>query len=520
MKQLNFLCPAVLILLATTAQANSGDVQLTDFDAKCGVADHNCWAAFQQAFTALRRNGGGTLHLPEGTTRVQIPGISENMVPNAAKPIPPNTLLGVPPNVTIVGHKDASGQPTSVIDWSNNSVPVFIFLRASNSGMRDVHARFVGSMPDKFPYGDENVLRGLGLNPSYPHLNQLSGGNYELFAFIFVVDSDNCVFDNMILDAAVTDNAHSFGFGFNLKGKGLILDGGQGGLSAQATGNKISNVTLYDFVMGMLISGQDNLTVENIMAGRRASTMAIAPGHVIYTTFQNMFDQNGGATRTVNRGVKIDRISEGPTVHSNLHALGTLAIKAIDGGTISNIRSEHPMGLIHTLYAVRNVTFSHLSWENDYDPCDDTQESCGIDVITAAQTDDEPIHMENLTFSDVTLKSAHRHVGVTFVGSNLTLDGFSIESPAELATHGSPCAICLKNADHVRVLNYNYHPKVTRAGGSTAYAAPLTAFSPSHNVEADVVTTWPREMPRSSAISSKVPDHDPESHNVVRDVVR
>jgi polygalacturonase len=42
-------------------------LKVTDIDSACGQPQHNCRPAFQKAFQAAAKAGGGTVQLPAGT---------------------------------------------------------------------------------------------------------------------------------------------------------------------------------------------------------------------------------------------------------------------------------------------------------------------------------------------------------------------------------------------------------------------------------------------------------------------
>jgi hypothetical protein len=244
---------------------------------------------------------------------------------------------------------------------------------------------------------------------------------------------------------------------------------------------------------------------------------------VLYTSIQNRFDGQGKASWMMNKEVHVDQLSEGPDVYSNVHAIGTLAIKAIEGGTVSNVDSQYPLGLINTLYAVRNLTFTNLKWQSDYDPCDHGDESCGTDVITFAERDDDQVKSENVTFKNMTLKSSHRHVAAVVPGNHLRLEDVHIESPIELKPHVNACTLCIKDGDHAYVRNLVLRPVAPSLDSSIKSSRPLACY-PCHDLDAQVVTEWPSSvrMPEkgNNAITSDVHEREPEKHNVVVDSVK
>ena len=68
---------AAALTLSGTVPANAAISLnlLTDFDPVCGQPQHNCRAAFQKAFDAAAKTGGGTVNLPAGTFFVDFPEI-------------------------------------------------------------------------------------------------------------------------------------------------------------------------------------------------------------------------------------------------------------------------------------------------------------------------------------------------------------------------------------------------------------------------------------------------------------
>ncbi|MCU1292839.1 MAG: hypothetical protein JWP08_1689, partial [Bryobacterales bacterium] len=186
--------------------------------------------------------------------------------------IPSQSLLVVPSNTTIQGHLAADGTPDSVIEWKITSIPVFIFDRSSHSVLRNLHLRFTGTTPRAYPFGDTALLTALGYHPTFPHDNQMSGGNGELFSLAYVFDSDYCTFDHLLFDSATQDNNHIFGMAINVKGKGVVETNG-GGLTQLAESNRITNIQVYDFMNAFLVAGQNNFVMQNITADRRGSAL-------------------------------------------------------------------------------------------------------------------------------------------------------------------------------------------------------------------------------------------------------
>jgi hypothetical protein len=485
------------------AASPRGEVQfnLTDFDAACGQADHNCRGAFQKAFEALKKSGGGTVQLPAGIFSIDFPELSNDA--RAGRPFGSESLLSVPSGVTIQGHVDASGDPDTIIEWKIASMPVFVFAGASGSGMKDLHLRFTGSMPTSFPYGDMALLRALGYKPTFPHQAQMSGGNYEMFSFAMLFDSEHCDFENLIFDSATHDNQHVFGLAFNVKGKGVSVAGGGGGLNATADGNRFSGIKVFDDVMGLLISGQENLVVENVTADRRGSAANIAPGHVVYFTGSNLFGPDGKATVIMSRNVRVTNISEGLHTYSNAHALGTLAVKYIDGGTFEHIVSQHPAGLIQTLFAVKNLTFTDMNWSTDASICEEPADYCGTPVINSVVSKPDEPQTENLRFTNISLKSTREPLTTNLTGTTIDIDGIRIETPPvfrKTANLGAPYSVLgVKEASGVTVKNFVYVPLLTALDEGAKYNQPFVCWGSCSNVKADVTVKWPGSVPAAPA---------------------
>jgi hypothetical protein len=512
-----------LVLVPICLVALKGEVQLNikDFDPACGQPDHNCRGAFQKAFQTAAKAGGGALHLPAGTFPVDFPELSNDS--QAGRPFSGESLISVPPRVIVQGHVDASGAPDSIIEWKIASMPVFIFASASGSGMKDLHLRFTGLTPTRFPYGDIALLRALGFKPTFPHQAQMSGGNYEMFSFAMLFDSEHCVFENLVFDSATHDNQHVFGFAFNVKGKGVSVAGGGGGLKTTADGNRFSGIRLLDDVMGLLISGQENLVVENVTADRRGSSANIAPGHVLYFTGSNLFGPDGKATVIMSRNVKVTNISEGPDTYSNIHALGTLAIKYVDGGTFEHITSQHPVGLIQTLFAVRNLAFTDLTWSTIATVCDEPADSCGTPVINSVVSKPGEPPIENLRFSNITLKSTRDPLTTNLTGTMIEVDGIRIETPPafkKTANLSTPYSVLgIKEASGVAVKNFAYIPILTSFDADAKYNQPFVCWGTCVNVKADVTIKWPKNVPVPAAghraITSGIQLDKPGSNNTV-----
>ena len=499
---------ALLTAHAIQSQAAAGVSSplytLQQFDSACGQPGYNCQKAFQLAFAALTKTGGGTLQLPAGVFTVDFPGVPQNILSGA--PIPQNSLLVVPANTTVQGHLAANGAPDSIIEWKITSIPVFLFNKSSHSGLQNLHLRFTGTMPRAFPFGDVALLKALGYHPTFPHLNQMSGDNAELFSFAYVLDSDYCTFNNLLFDSATQDNNHIFNMAINMKGKGVIQTNG-GGLTQLAESNRITNIQVYDFMNAFLVGGQDSLVIQNITADRRGSAPDTAPGHVLYTTGTNQFDASANVVNLLlSTNTTIQGITEGPHTYSNVVAGGTLAIKCLNGAQISNVTSQHPEGLIQTLYIDQNVTFTNLSWTSNYPLCANVPSNCSTPVINSNASPANMPPMKNLTFRNISLTSTASPASVTLIGDNLQVNGLQITTlpdflPGQIATNS---ILNIRNTSRALIAGYTYTPVLQTYNPKQKYNSPFTGWNTATNVTASITLNWPKSIKLPAAGSTIV----------------
>lgn len=465
------------------------------FDPACGQPGYDCHNAFQLAFATLAQAGGGTLQLPAGTFTINFAGVPQNILDGA--PLARKSLLVVPANTVIQGHLAANGTSDSIIKWQNTSIPVFVFDQASHSGLRNLHLSFTGTMPKAFPYGDIMLLKALGYNPTFPHQNQMSGGNGELFAFAYVFNSDYCIFDHLLFDSATHDNDHTFAVAINIKGKGVVTTNG-GGLTQLAQSNQITNLQVYDFNMGFLVGGQNNFLMQNITADRRGSAPDSAPGHLLYTIATNLWDANGQLLNLLlSTNAIIQNISEGPNTYSNASAGGTLAIKCLNGAQINNVTSQHPEGLIQTIYMAQNVTFSNMSWTSHYPLCANVPANCSTPAIYTASSPADLPPTKNLTFQNISLVSTASPTNVVLMGDNLQVNGLLINTPADFlpGQQAMNSILNVSRTNRATITGYTYTPVLTTYNAKQKYNSPFTGWNPSTNVTAAVTINWPKTIP-------------------------
>jgi hypothetical protein len=352
----------------------------------------------------------------------------------------------------------------------------------------------------------------------------MSGNNGEMFSFAYVFDSDNCTFDHLLFDSATHDNEHTFSMAINLKGKGVVENGG-GGLKQLAESNRISNVRVYDFYNAFLVAGQDHFVMENITADRRGSAPNTAPGHILYTTNTFEYDMQTRVVQALmSTNSTIQNITEGPNAYLTAGAGGTLAIKFLNGAVVSNIVSEHPAGLIQTIYADQNVTFRDMHWTTHYPLCEKLPKDCATPAIYSAGSPANLPRTKDLTFEKISLVSTAYPTTVLLIGDNLRVNGLEITTlpdflPGQKATNA---VLSVKDTNGAVIKDYVFTPVIDKYDPQKRYNVPFTGWNPSKNVSAEVTVKWPGAIPvpeKAGILGGGYQDKSPESHNVLRNSI-
>jgi len=317
-----------LIAAETLADSEPVTVEVTRFGA-AGDGTTNDIAAFTAALAWLEGAGGGVLEVPAGDYRIAFTGED-----------PRDDVLQVPDGTTV------AGEPGATIRWDYTGLPLFLFDRTGNAGLRDLSFVFTGEAGtlERFPgrtyaYDCEAFLSHLAIPADcFP--------NYELATWILTVGAESTTFENLSFESATRGNAHAFAYAIVLK---PLTD------AEPVAGNVVRNLRLRDFHTGVLAVAQRDLVVSGIDADRRATNDVVGSGHVAYVS--------DDGNRSTSRGVLIENIVEGSDVYAP--DLGTLAIKGIKGGTVRDVVSRHPGGLIQSIKMLEDVTFENLRWESD-----------------------------------------------------------------------------------------------------------------------------------------------------------
>lgn len=251
--------------------------------------------------------------------------------------------------------------------------------------------------------------------------------------------------------------------------------------------------------------------------------MQIPPGHVIYFSGTNLVSPDGKLTNLWSKSVKVSNVSEGPHTYSNIHSLGTLAVKYIDGGTFDHVNSQHPVGLIQSIVGVRNVTFSELNWSTDSGACSESVEACGVPVIEAVQGKQGEADIENVHFTNVSIKSTHDTVTTNLNGKGIEIDGLTIETPPFFKKNRNQgarsAALNLRDAAGADVKNYVYVPLLSSVDPGAAYNQPFACWGACTNVKVDVTVKWPKgvAMPATGhpALKSGIQFDKPGTNNTI-----
>ena len=525
-----------------SAHPSWAEVDLVSFGARPNDPRFNSRASFQQAFAKLASLGGGALLVPAGDYYLDFPDIASDVDPHEPgskallqmKNLKKEKLILVPEGVIVKGAAlDSAGNPTTRIHWNATGFPLLTFVSSDNSGAENLAFVFDGVQPQFFPWAQEDLFEAVG------YKSRWLGGPYEISAVIYTIGSSNLHFTNLTFQSGKTpaDNEHTFAFGIVLKGKspvpqpesgvfnalpiGTKVPGG--GLSECVSANTLQSLRFQDFVMGILASGQCKAVFENIEGNNRGSWYRsmdplhesgpqIAhigpPGHLIYITTQDAYDvlrsQDAPAglmvfhSTTRNKNLTIRNVKEGPDTLSIVNSLGTLALKNMDGGLVTDVVSRHPIGLIQTMIDAHDVQLENLSWSSDVDTCSDkhTQTRCGTPVIGLEPGPEKSgtQFSSGLKFKNITLEASHRQISFKISQENgqgplsqgILVDGLTIICyPIPVPNQGSPPGIITVRAIGAHFTNARYLPQITgnAPAGRQSYAAIIENRSSDSTVD-------------------------------------
>lgn len=520
-----------------SARAAQAVVSLASFGARPNEPGLNSRGAFQQALAMLAAEGGGTLLIPTGDYYLDFPDIASDIDPRdtkntsllQGKRLSRDKLIVIPPQVIIRGELDRNGRLNTRIHWASTGFPLFSFVDSDRSGLINLEFVFNGLQPQFFPWSQEDLLQALGYRARW------LGGPEEISTVIYEIGSGSLRFENLSFHSGKVppDNEHTFAFGIVMKGKGAVsqpdsntiraLSSGArvpgGGLYDCVSNNVLRSVHFRDFIMGILATGQCNATMEEIEGDRRGSWYRSfdpthetgsglknigPPGHLIYLSFQYAYDvvrspntPNGEQevhSTTRNKDITIRNIREGPETLSNVNSLGTLALKNIEGGIVSDISSQHPAGLVQSMVDAHNVRLEDITWSSDRNICEETPPlpSCRIPVITLEPgSNPDTAISSGLQFKNIRLQGPRRAVlfkisqesGQGELSRNITVDGLTIEcDPTFTSIQGGPVGAITLRSLETRLSNVHYIAQVRGAGPIGRQNYPVVIQSRSHNV--------------------------------------
>ncbi|MDF0490937.1 hypothetical protein PX554_22685 [Sphingomonas sp. H39-1-10] len=298
--------------------------------------DTSTFSTWRAAAVWMNSGAPKTLIIPRGIHHIR----------RAAEDDPLSSLLVFTNNPTIFFESGA------VLAFDDLRAPLLTFSGCTGGGIMGKPVfRFTGDTPrpgrsllSAF-FAVSGIPKGLSF-----------GGGYELWSII-LSNSDNMFFSDIDARPESLDQAHIIPFVLNLKPRAATI---------RASGNKIQNLSIGGYQHGVLFYGQQGLRIDGVKSDYRGGVNYIAPGHVIYSTGENL-----RAVRS--RDVIIRRIEDGSHVlgwpASRKVSLGTLSMKGIENSIVEKVRSLHPAGLITSISDNYHNTFQDLCWiSNDREP--------------------------------------------------------------------------------------------------------------------------------------------------------
>lgn len=317
-------------------------------------------------------------------------------------------FLLVPSGVSVEGYTEASnGKLLTNLRWDNIEIPVFNFYKSNNSGMKNLNFVFDGYSPTARPKYDNMSIyfNQIGINTGHFDNPQ------ALQTVIFTIDSNYLLFNNLnffssfISSNPALKNKRNFSFGIVSVGSNPVPSSEGQGFRALSKGNRFTNISIKDFIMGLLLSGQENAEISNVISSRRGDwnpgIVGSPPGHLIYVTCGNIHSKNFNISN-------IKELGEEAYIGHEALALGTLAYKCVDGGTVKNITSSHPTGILQSGLALKNVKLENLQWSFSGNICPSIK-TCSthpvIKIITSASKGKESY---NLTLNKISLTAPNQ----------------------------------------------------------------------------------------------------------------
>lgn len=330
-------------------------------------------------------------------------------------------FLVVPKGVIIQGAFDSSlNNITSNIHWDQTDIPVFSFIGSDYSGMKYLNFIFEGYLPNTPPkYSQSEYFEAL-------KLNTIQFENPKTIqAPIFTMNSSFLNFDTLNFSSSfkstdlILKNKRNFSFGITSFGTDPVPKPLGLGLKGLAKGNKFTNINMKDFVMGILVSGQENCEISNITASDRGDWLSEnpgPPGHVIYVTPPRYQFKNQKMVFYMSKNISITNVKEsgkGVFLNREKPGLGTIAFKGVNGGKVKNVISNHPMGILQSGISLKNITFENLNWSFEGNVCENIKR-CVIPAVFSILTHQtDKVQNSNLKIDKISLTSPNQQIKVT-----------------------------------------------------------------------------------------------------------
>jgi len=158
-----------------------------------------------------------------------------------------------------------------------------------------------------------------------------------------------------------------------------------------------------------------------------------------------------------------------------MNSLGTLALKNIEGGLVTDVVSQHPVGLIQTMVDAHDLELDNLSWSSDRDLCKEipSRTDCGISVIglEPGSSESESQFNSGIRFKNIDLENPNRSVsfkvseesGRAPLSRDITVDGLTIISnPVSPLDRGSPPGTITLRSAATHMTHVRYVPVMPR----------------------------------------------------------
>jgi len=238
-------------------------------------------------------------------------------------------------------------QPHSIVDFDYLGVPLLI-CTGEDAKVLSGFPQFLFS--GRTPHNHDVKVLEVAALAGFTDATSF-GGNYEAWSMILSFGSKLKIERLNVSSVQRGADTPIIPFVINLKP-----------LASEQNASKISlnNLTLADFVHGILFSGQTGLSVFNVVALSRAGLHSVAPGHVLYAT--------GIGSNVENRSCHVERVVDqgvhSPGSQDNSRALGIIAAKKISNSVFRHVHSRECQGILQSLQECYHCEFSYFTYES------------------------------------------------------------------------------------------------------------------------------------------------------------